>query len=134
MATSIHQEVTFSASAEKVYGTLTDEKEFSTFTGAGAENNSAPGGSFSLFGGAIVGINLERVANKRIVQAWRVAHWEEGVFSLTKFELTETSASETKLVFSHIGFPEKDQEELEGGWHKMYWDPIKEYLKEPRTL
>jgi activator of HSP90 ATPase len=75
----------------------------------------------------ITGHNLELIPSQRVVQAWRAGNWDEGVYSIARFEL-KGNGSETTLVFDHTGFPEGAEEELAGGWHKMYWDPLKKYL------
>ena len=128
MAKPIHQEIVFDSKPEKIYQALTDAKQFSEFTGgAAAENDGIAGGAFTCFGGMISGRNLELIPNRRIVQAWRVGNWESGVYSIVKFELQEQGA-QTRLVFDHTGFPEDAREHLESGWHKMYWEPLKQYL------
>jgi activator of HSP90 ATPase len=86
------------------------------------------GGAFSGFGGAITGRNIELIADRRIVQAWRVASWPEGYYSIVRFEL-EPSGAETKLTLHHTGFPEDAGDHLASGWHKMYWEPLKNYLR-----
>src|ERR1700687_4740079 len=59
MTHSIHQEVTIKASAKKVYDALTDAKQFSAFSGgAPAQIDATAGGSFSCFGGHIIGPKL----------------------------------------------------------------------------
>ncbi|HLQ24941.1 MAG TPA: SRPBCC family protein [Acidiferrobacterales bacterium] len=128
MSTPIHQEVVFKASPKRIYEALTDAKQFSAFTGgAAAEISREAGGSFSCFGGMIAGRNVELLPNQRIVQAWRAGNWAAGVYSIVKFEL-QGQGSETRLVFDHAGFPEDQREHLEGGWQKMYWEPLKKYL------
>jgi len=86
-----------------------------------------PGSAFSLFGDYIVGRQIELVPNQRIVQAWRVASWSPGVFSLARFELQD-QGSATKLVFDHIGFPAGTAEHLAAGWHANYWEPLQKFL------
>jgi activator of HSP90 ATPase len=86
-----------------------------------------PGGAFILFGGIIVGRHIELVPNQRIVQAWRVAYWDPGIYSIAKFELVEQGA-ETKIVFDHAGFPKGQAEHLAAGWKGHYWDPLAHYL------
>lgn len=125
---SIHQEVAFQASPASVYDALIRSDQFSKATGgAPTEISPAEGGAFSCFGGMIVGRNVELVPNKRIVQAWRAANWEEGRFSIVRFELTE-QGSGTLLVFDQIGFPEGQGEHLAAGWHANYWGPIEKLL------
>jgi activator of HSP90 ATPase len=128
MTKTIHQEVVFNASPLRIYEALTDSKQFGEVTGgAPTEISSEAGGSFSCFGGMIFGRNIELVPGKRIVQAWRVANWEEGIYSIAKFELKEQD-SKTLLIFDHIGFPESDVEHLATGWGENYWSPIEKYL------
>ena len=130
-AIMIHQEVDFTASPARLYEALLDTKQFTEFTasaGVGpAQIDRAVGGAFSLFGGHIIGRNLELVPNKRIVQAWRVVDWPEGVYSIVKFELT-TQGTGTHLVFDHTGFPEGLHDHLAEGWEGHYWALLKSYL------
>jgi len=128
MSTSIHQEVVFKASPQRIYDALLDAGKFSGFTGgAPAEIDRDPGGAFSCFGGMITGRNIELTPNRRIVQAWRAGNWPEGAYSIVKFEFT-AQGSDTKLVFDHAGFPAEHGEHLESGWKKMYWEPLQKYL------
>src|SRR5260221_4912741 len=89
MANAIQQEVVFKASATRVYEALLDAKQFSEFSNAPAEISRDLGGAFSCFGGIISGRNIELLPNRRIVQAWRVAMWPEGLYSIVRFELQE---------------------------------------------
>jgi activator of HSP90 ATPase len=125
---TIHQEIDFNASPEKVYKALLDAKQFTSFSGRPAEITAAEGGAFSLFEKHIVGQTMELVPNQRIVQAWRVVDWPAGVYSIARFEL-KPQASGTHLVFDHIGFPEGLQEHLAEGWQLNYWDLLAKYLK-----
>jgi activator of HSP90 ATPase len=125
--TSLHQEIDLKASPQKVYEILLDSKQFAAFTGIPAEINREPGGAFSMFGGMIVGRNVELVANQRIVQAWRPASWEPGVYSIVRFEL-KGDASQTKLILDHTGFPEGDFAHLDPGWYIRYWNPMRKFL------
>jgi uncharacterized protein YndB with AHSA1/START domain len=132
MATAIRQEVDFKASPERVYEALLDAKQFSTFTGAPAEIQREAGGAFSCFGGFVVGRNIELVPDKRIVQAWRVKVWPEGVYSIVAFEL-RPRGSGTHLTMTHDGFPDGTRAHLngempDGGWQRQYWEPLQKYL------
>lgn len=128
MSTAIHQEVIFKASPSRIYEVLTNAEQFSAATGgAPAEISPEVGGTFSCFGGHIVGRNVELVPNQRIVQAWRPSRWEEGVYSIVKFELKE-QGSETLLIFDHTGIPEGQSEHLAPGWKDNYWTSLEKYL------
>jgi activator of HSP90 ATPase len=125
--TSLHQEVDFKASPQRIYEALLDSKQFAAFTGMAAEIDAKAGGAFSMFGGLIVGRNIELISNQRIVQAWRPTHWDPGVYSLVKFEL-KPQGSDTSIVLDHTGFPEGDYDSLNTGWKPRYWDPLKKFL------
>jgi activator of HSP90 ATPase len=121
---TIHQEVDFTASPQRLYEALLDAKQFVAFSGRPAEINREVGGAFSIFGGHIIGRNLELVPNRRIVQAWRVVTWPEGIYSIAKFEL-QAQGSGTRLILDHTGFPEGLKEHLAEGWEQNYWSLLK---------
>ncbi|HEX5281016.1 MAG TPA: SRPBCC family protein [Micropepsaceae bacterium] len=132
MSNAIHQEIEFNASPQRVYTALLDGKQFSAFTGAPAEIESDAGGKFSCFGGMITGRNVELVPNQRIVQAWRVKLWPDGMYSIVSFELQPTG-SRTRLMMTHDAFPDGMRAHLngemsDGGWHRQYWEPLQKYL------
>jgi len=134
-AESIHQEPVFKADRKRVYEAFTDAKLFnSAAVQTGISLEKAPiqisreaGGTFILFGGIIVGRHIELVPDQRIVQAWRVAYWDPGVYSIAKFELAEQGAG-TKIIFDHTGFPQGQAEHLVAGWKAHYWEPLEKFL------
>jgi len=139
-AESIHQERVFKASRKRVYEALIDTKQFDKIVRLSAAMQSGMalgdkptdisrevGGSFTIFGGHIVGRHIELVPKERIVQAWRVVTWNPGVYSIARFELTE-QGSGTKLVFDHTGFPDGQGQHLAEGWKGNYWEPLEKYL------
>ena len=127
LLTYLHQDVDIKASRQRIYDALLDSKQFTAFTGAPAEINREAGGTFSLFGGLILGRNIELVLKERVVQAWRPADWEPGVYTLVKFELKELGP-QTRIVLDHTGFPEQNFRHLNSGWYTHYWEPLKKYL------
>lgn len=138
-ADAIHQEVRFEARPSRIYAILTDAALFQRLetlsdamrsldiNGHPARISRQPGGAFSLFGDYIVGRQIELVPDRRIVQAWRVASWAPGVYSLTRFELLERGAA-TQLVFDHTGFPAGTAQDLASGWYAHYWEPMRKML------
>jgi uncharacterized protein YndB with AHSA1/START domain len=137
---AIHQEVVFKASRKRVYEALTDAKQFEKVlqlsaamqsgkipAGKPVEVSREAGGAFSIFGGYILGRQIELVPNERIVQAWREVVWSPGVYSIAKFELAEQGTG-TKLVFDHTGFPEGGGQHLAEGWKVNYWEPLGKFL------
>lgn len=144
---AIHEELLFKAGRKRVYEALTDTSQFDKMTREiqakeGGEASAAHpteisrdlGGAFSLFGGRIIGRHLELLRNERIVQAWRVAYWPTGIFSIVRFDLSE-QGPDTKIVFSHAGFPKGDAANLVNGWKLHYWQPLGKFLsKEPAEI
>jgi activator of HSP90 ATPase len=125
---AIHQEEDFKASPRRIYEALLDAKQFSAFSGGRqAEIGRETGGAFSIFAGHIVGRNLELAANQRIVQAWRVVPWPEGVHSIARFELKGVGSG-TRVILDHTGFPSELAEHLASGWQENYWIPLRKYL------
>jgi len=125
--TSIHYEIQFKPSPQRLYETILDQKQFAAFSGLAATIDPTPGGAFSQFGGLIVGRAVELVPNQRIVQAWRPTHWDPGVYSIVHFEFTPRAA-ETTLIFDHTGFPAGEYDHLDFGWNSHYWEPLKKFL------
>jgi len=137
---AIHQEVVFKAPRKRIYSALMDTAQFDKLThlGAAMQGNSSLGnqptqispelgGTFTLFGGHIVGRHLELVPDTRIVQAWRVTDWDPGIFSVVKFQLAD-QGSDSKLVFDHVGFPQGLGQHLADGWTGNYWQPLGKFL------
>src|SRR5277367_2606601 len=125
--TYLHQEVDFKASPHRIYEILLDSKQFSAFSGEPAEISREAGGTFSMFGGKIVGRNIELVPDQRIVQAWRPADWAPGEYTIVKFEL-KPEGSQTRLLLDHTGFHEGDFAHFDPGWIMRYWEPLTKYL------
>ncbi len=127
MTARIHQELHFAATPERLYEAFMDSRQHGAFTGGPANIARDAGGLFTCHDGRIEGRNIELLANKRIVQAWRAANWPDGVYSIVKLEF-ESVGDETKVTLDHAGYPDGAGEQLDAGWRKMYWDPLRAYL------
>jgi len=125
--TSLHQEVEFNATPTRIYKIFLDSKQFAAMTKLPADISPDVGGAISMFGGVIVGRNIELMPAQRIVQAWRPKYWDPGVYSMVKFELVADGAR-TKIVLDHTGFPEETYKGLNSGWPERYWNPLAKYL------
>jgi activator of HSP90 ATPase len=136
-AEAIHQENVFKASRKRVYEALTEANQFDKLVKLSGisdalgtkptQISNEPGGAFTIFGGHIIGRQLELVPGERIVQGWRVVDWEPGWYSIARFELLE-QGSETKIVFDHTGFPKGLGQHLADGWKAHYWDTLEKYF------
>ncbi len=127
MSASIVQEIQFEARPEQLYGALLDGAEFTRATGAPAEIDGRAGGAVSAFGGMITGRLIELVPGRRIVQAWRVGAWPDGVWSLVRVDL-EPAGAGTRLTLEHSAWPEGAGEHLAAGWHANYWQPLRKHF------
>ena len=136
-AEAIHQESVFKASRQRVYEALTETKQFDKLVKLSGisdalgtkptQISNEPGGAFTIFGGHIIGRQVELLRDERIVQAWRVVDWEPGWYSIARFNLVEQGAG-TKIVFDHTGFPKGLGEHLASGWKEHYWDTLEKYF------
>jgi activator of HSP90 ATPase len=138
---AIHQERVFSASPKRVYEALTIERQFDRIVRLSSamkadamammhsptKLSARVGGAFTLFGGYIVGRQLELVPNELVVQAWRVMNWPRGVYSIARFDLSDRDGK-TTLVFDHTAFPRGQATHLASGWQANYWDPLTKLL------
>lgn len=134
--TSIHMEAEFKVSPARVYEALLDSKQFAAFSGLPAEIDRTEGGAFSMFQRQIVGRNVELVSRERIVQAWRPAHWDAGVYSIVEFRMKlqsgpaadGVSINHCTLVLDHRGFPEGEFDSLLAGWKSHYFEGLDRFL------
>ena len=126
--TSLHQEIDYKVAPQRIYEALLSSEHFAAFSGAAAQIDPKVGGAFSMFGGQVVGRNVELVPNQRIVQAWRLAQeFPEGTYSLVKIEL-KLKDSGTRLILDHTGFPQGHFDHLDTGWYSHYWEPLRKFL------
>lgn len=124
---ALHYEEEYLCGPGRIYGVLTDARQFADMTGRPAAIDPAEGGAFSLFGGLIVGRMVELAPGRRVVQAWRPTHWDAGVYSIVKFELTG-DGTKTRMVLDHTGFPLAEADSLDSGWKGHYLEPLSRFL------
>lgn len=128
MCKTIKQRVKLNAPPATVYDLLADSKKHSAVTGGMATISRKIGGTFSVRGNEVSGINVDLVPGQRIVQAWRHQRFPEGVFSMAAVTLTPTADGGTDLVLTHRGVPKELIPETELAWREQYWSRIKAYL------
>jgi activator of HSP90 ATPase len=125
--TAIHQEIELKAPPQRIYEILLSSKDFTAFSGVPADIDPKAGGTFSMFGGMIVGRNIELIPAQQIVQAWRPADWPTGLYSLVRFQL-KPNDSGSLLILDHTSFPAGGYDHLSSGWSEHYWGPLKKFL------
>ncbi|KAL3677979.1 hypothetical protein R1sor_020935 [Riccia sorocarpa] len=115
-----------------LYNTLLDEKRWKGFTQSSATISKEVGGSFTLFDGAISGVNEELQEDKLIKWKWRFNSWLDGHYSHVqlKFEEPETGVTVVRLL--HTDVPQEDRygnatvvENTERGWRDLIFHKIR---------
>ena len=129
MCKTIKQRVKFKASPATVYDLLADSRKHTALTGREAIISEKIGGTFSIGGDEVTGVNVDLVPARRIVQAWRHRRFPEGIYSMAAFTLTPTPDGGTELVLTHRGVPKDLIPETEQAWREQYWARIKAYLE-----
>lgn len=131
---TIRQVVSIRATPREVYDALMTSRGHRGFTGAPARVTPRVGTTFTLWGGYIHGKNLELVAGRRIVQAWRPSEetWPPTHYSKVRYLLRPTKTG-TRIGFTHSGVPVDHAGHLSKGWKTSYWDPLRKYLEKPRS-
>jgi activator of HSP90 ATPase len=71
----------FHCQPRDIYDTLMDEKRWKGFTQSKAVISRDVGGQFSIFDGAVSGVNLKLEEDKLIVQKWRFQNWPDDHYS-----------------------------------------------------
>ncbi len=127
---NIKQWVDLNATAKEIYDTLMDSKKHSKLIGAKAQIENKEGGEFKIWGGDIVGKNVELVPGEKIVQLWRFKYddWAEDYFSKVTFKFKKNKKGGTRILFWQSGIPENHVSELEEGWKDYYWEPLKKFF------
>lgn len=125
---TIRQSVTLKASPHEVYEMLMDSRRHSKFTEAKASISRKIGGKFTAMDGYIDGVNIDLVADKKIVQSWRGSDWSEGHYSKATFSLKKVKSG-TRLTFTQSGVPDEHCAGISQGWRDFYWTPLKKILE-----
>lgn len=130
--TTIKQKIIIPATPEEVYEAFMDVKKHSAFTGSKATCDPKVEGKFTAWDGYISGKNLELEKGKKIVQEWMTTEWLEG-YPPSRLELTFKKVEEgTELSMVHSGVPAEQADDIEQGWIKFYWEPLKKYFSKKR--
>lgn len=128
MCKTIKQKVKFQAPPLTIYNLLANAKNHRAFTGQAASMEEVVGGHFSSYDGSIVGINVDLLPGKRIVQAWREQDFPDGIFSMATFNLAPTQGGGTELTLTHRGVPKDLIPRISLEWREHYWNKIKKFL------
>ena len=111
-------------SPEDIYMALTNPFTIQLWTGEKAEMSTEPNTEFSLWDGAITGMNLEFEANKKIVQQWNFGNQSEP--SIVTIKLHPDSRG-TSVELRHTNIPDAEYDDFAMGWDKEYFGSLQEF-------
>lgn len=71
----------FQCRPHNLYEILMNDRSWKAFTSSNAQISKEVGGMFTIFDGAVTGVNVKLEENKLIVQKWRFNSWADGHYS-----------------------------------------------------
>lgn len=120
---NIKRYYTLYAEPSDVYNALTNQRMLEIWTGENALMEPTPNTEFSLWDGAITGMNLEFEKNQKIVQQWYFEGQQEAsVVTL----LLHQHKKGTSVELYHTNIPDDAFENIANGWDEDYFDSLKE--------
>jgi len=114
------------SSPEEVFNAMTNPLTLELWTGYTATFNPEPNTEFSLWDGDIIGMNLELVPDKKLVQEWYFEDNKEK--SIVTIELTKQN-DKTQIDLHHTNIPDEAITNIAEGWNKYYFGAMKKYLE-----
>lgn len=125
-SSTVRAEAQFMISAADLFSLLTDESRIPQWTRAPAQSSPTPGGTFSLFGGGVVGKFVSIDQPTSFVQSWRLRspQWpddHDGTLTTT----LEQQSDSTKLVLELQGVPKGQEDEIERNLIGYYINSLK---------
>jgi len=113
------------ATPEEIYTALTNPLTLELWTGEPAEMSIEPGSEFSLWGGSIVGKNIEFEENKKLVQQWYFDGQEAESIVTIKLHPDKNG---TSAELRHTNIPDSDYEDMTEGWNDAYFGSLFEFF------
>jgi len=114
----------FGCSPNDIFEALVDSNRVKAYAGGDAQVSREKGGKFALFGGSVVGENLEVEPGKKIVQKWRFSSWPADLYSTVTMTF-ERKDDKTVLTLKQANVPSNDLERTRAGWNNYFWNRIK---------
>ena len=118
---------TLPATPEEVYMALTNPLTLELWTGDEVVMSTEPDSEFSLWGGSIVGKNLEFEPDKKIVQQWYFDGEPET--SIVTIKLHPGNNNTTSVEVRHTNIPDKEYDDFATGWDEYYFGPLSDFFE-----
>ena len=115
------------AEPEEVYAALTNPVTLELWTGEPAVMTTEPGSEFELWGGSIVGRNIEFEEGKKIVQQWYFDGQEQE--SIVTIKLHKHMQG-TSVELRHTNIPDEVYEDFANGWDSSYFGALEDFYNE----
>ena len=133
MACTIEQVVEFSGTTpEQLFDIYLDKIRHGDAIGAPVEVSRDEGAAFEAFGGGVRGRNLLILPGRMVVQSWRGTPWSTSDVDSVLVLSFEASAAGAAVRLVQAMVPEAAGEVIAEGWHRMYWEPWRAYLRAGR--
>ncbi|KAF8896810.1 activator of Hsp90 ATPase [Mucidula mucida] len=119
--TTVTVEGNFAASADDLFGLLTDEKRIPMWTRAPAQSAAKADTEYSLFGGGVKGTYIALTRPTEIIQSWALSSptWPSDHTAQLTTTLAQGSDS-TKVTFTLAGVPLGVQDEIKRNLEGYY--------------
>lgn len=124
---TIQKTYEMNATPEEVFEALINPDLIQNWSRDEAKMSVEVGGTFSLWGGQMFGINLEVVKNKRLVQEWSYDQWKEP--SKVTFTI-KAKGKKTVVDLLQENVPEKSVSSISDGWDSYYLGAMQEMFEE----
>lgn len=115
-----------------IYTTLLDENRWKGFTQSKAKISQEVGGQFSIFDGAVMGVNMKLEEDKLIMQKWRFQNWHDGHYSTVCLTFEEPEIGVTIVKLTQTDVPEEDRygnatvvENTQRGWKDLIFHKVR---------
>jgi activator of HSP90 ATPase len=128
MTRAIQQTVFLKASPSELFDTFLDSRRHAAVTGAPAKITRRVGGTFTAFGGELLGRTLLIRPKRMIVQAWRARHWKATDPDSILVLRFDKAPGGGRIDLVHANVPQHDHKGVTQGWPLYYWKPWKDYL------
>ena len=118
---TIEQSYEMNASPEAVFEAFVNPEIVEEWSGSEATMSAEVGFAWSLWGGSIIGTNVEVVPNQKLVQDWKEEKWDKP--SRVTFTLTANGKG-TTVHLLHENIPDASANSIDGGWKEYYLGPM----------
>lgn len=116
------------AEPQDVFTALTNPFTIELWSGETAVMSAEEGFEFSLWGGDIVGKNLELIPNEKLVQEWYFEGNDTDGKSIVTFKIWPKKGN-SSIELRHTNIPDEAYDNIVEGWYDSYLGAIKALLE-----